>query len=199
LTLYHERGQHAGRGRFTDALLAEYWWSTLATDAKILVAQCHVYLSNMASRVSKETPVGHFDQMVEPSVEVVLDPVGPLPTTIEGYCYLLVIIDRALRWIEVVPMKSNSAESSFVEVLIFCWHRGCRKILYTDRVGNLLSFLSHKVYQRLGVTKVSGSAHRHSTSGLCERAIQSLLTLLTCDMAAEQHHAKWLDRLPPLL
>ncbi len=85
LTLYHERGQHGGRGRFTDALLADYWWPTLATDAEIFVAQCHVCLSNKASRVSKETPIGHFDKMVEPSVEVVLDPVGPLPTTSEGY------------------------------------------------------------------------------------------------------------------
>ncbi len=38
LTLYHERRQHSGRGRFTDALLAEYWWPTLATDSKSFVA-----------------------------------------------------------------------------------------------------------------------------------------------------------------
>ena len=199
LTLYHERGQHAGRGRFTDALLADYWWPTLATDAKIFVAQCHVCLSNKASRVSKETPIGHFDTMVEPSVEVVLDPVGPLPITIEGYCYLLVIIDRASRWIEAIPMKSNSAESMLEAFLIFVWRRGCPKILYTDRGGNLLSYLAHKVYQRLGITKVSGSAHRHRTSGLCERAIQSLLTMLTCNMSGEQHHSGWLERLPPIL
>ncbi len=72
-------------------------------------------------------------------------------------------------------MKSNSTESMLASFLIFVWRRGCPKILYTDRGGTLLSFLAHKVYQRLGVTKVSGSAHRHRTSGLCERAIQSLL------------------------
>ncbi len=47
------------------------------------------------SRVQAEF-LGHFDQMVEPSVEVVADPIGPLPLTLEG-CYLLVIIDRASR------------------------------------------------------------------------------------------------------
>ncbi len=42
--------------------------------------------------MSKETPLGHFDTMVEPSVEVVLDPLCPLPTTSAGYGYLLVIL-----------------------------------------------------------------------------------------------------------
>ena len=71
--------------------------------------------------------------------------------------------------------------------------------MYTDRGGNLLSFLAYKVYQRLGVTKVSGSSHRHNTSGMCERTIQSVLTMLTCDMAGEQHHVTWHDRVPPIL
>ena len=200
LTLYHEQnGRHQGRGRFTDALLADYWWPSLVVDATAFVAQCHVCLSNKASRVSKQTPLGHFDNMVEPSVEVVADPVGPLPLTPDGYCYLLVCIDRGSRWIEGVPMKSNSTESLLAAFLIFVWRRGCPRILYSDRGGNLLSFLAYKVYQRLGVTKVSGSAHRHRTSGLCERAIQSLLAMLTCDMSGEQHHLNWLDRLPPIL
>ncbi len=71
--------------------------------------------------------------------------------------------------------------------------------MYTDRGGNLLSYLAHKVSQRLGVIKVSGSAHRHRTSGLCERAIQSLLTMLTCNVSSEQHDSSWLDRLPPII
>jgi hypothetical protein len=54
-----------------------------------------------------------------------------------------------------------------------------------------------KVYQRLGITKVRVAAHRHRTSGLCERAIPSLLTMRTCHMSSEQHHS--LVRLPPIL
>jgi hypothetical protein len=85
--------------------------------------------------------------------------------------------------------------------LLFIWRRGCPKILYTGRDGNLLSFLAYKVYQRLGVTKVSGSSHRHSTSGMCERTIQSVLTVLTCDtaVAGKQHHVTWYERVPRIL
>jgi hypothetical protein len=96
-------------------------------------------------------------------------------------------------------MVSNSAEHLLAAFLLFIWRRGCPKILYSDRGGNLLSFLAYKVYQRLGVTKVSGSSHRHNVSGMCERTIQSVLTMLTCDMASEQHHTTWYQRVPPVL
>ena len=133
------------------------------------------------------------------SEEVVADPVGPLPETPEGYTYLLVLADRASRWTEGFPMVSNSAEHLLAAFLLFIWRRGCPKILYSDRGGNLLSFLAYKVYQSLGVTKVSGSSHRHNVSGLCERTIQSVLTMLTCDMAIAQHHLSWYQRVPPFL
>ncbi len=58
-----------------DARAAEYWWSTMTTDAAKFLAQCHVCLSSKHNRVSKQVPPGQFDQTVEPSVEVVADPV----------------------------------------------------------------------------------------------------------------------------
>jgi hypothetical protein len=119
--------------------------------------------------------------------------------TPKGYCYLLVLVDRASRWSEAFPMRGNTAEFLLAAFLLFIWRRGCPRILYTDRGGNLMSFLAYKVYQRLGVTKVSGSSHRHNTSVMCERTIQSVLTILTCDMAGEQHQVTWHDRVPPIL
>ena len=171
----------------------------MTVDAGVFVGHCHVCLSNRPCRVSNHVPSGQFEQTLQPSEVVVADPVGPLPTTPEGYCYLLVLVDCASRWIEAFPMRGNTAEFILAAFLLFIWRRGCPRILYTDRGGNLLSFLAHKVYQRLGVTKGSGSSHRHNTSGMCERTIQSVLTMLTCDMAGEQHHVTWHDRVPPIL
>ncbi len=85
-------------------------------------------------------------------------------------------------------MVSNSAEHLLAAFLFFIWRSGYSKILYSDRGGNLLSFLAYKVYQSLGVAKVSGSSHRHNVSGLGERTIQSVLSMLTCDMAIAQYH-----------
>ncbi len=112
---------------------------------------------------------------------------------------MLVLVDRASRWIEGIPMKGNSAAFLLAAFLLFVWRYGCPKGIYGNRGRNLLSFLAYKVYQRLGVSNVSGSAHRHNTSGLCDRTIQTMLTMLTCDMVEAQHHIIWLDRLSPIL
>ncbi len=99
LTFYHELSSHAGRGRLLDILSGDFWWPTTATDANVFVGNCHVCLSNRPCRVSNQVSDGLFDQTVQPSEEVVADPVGPLPTTPEGYCYLLILVDRASRWV----------------------------------------------------------------------------------------------------
>ncbi len=122
----------------------------------------------------------------------------PLPLAPDGYCFLLVVIHRASRWIEGIPMKAHTPECLLSVFLLFVWRRGCPKLQYSDRGGNLLSFLAHIGSQRLGVTTVLGSAYGHWTSGLYERAIRSLLTMLTCDMAGDQHHLNWLERLHPI-
>ena len=38
--------------------------------------------------------------------------------------------------------------------------------------------------------------YHHNASGLVERAIQSLLQFLTCNLAGLEHHASWNQRLP---
>ncbi len=58
--------------------------------------------------------------------------------------------------------------------------------------------MGYKVYQRLSVSKVSGSAHRHIKSGLCEWTIQPGLMMLT-NMEEANHGIIWLARLPPIL
>jgi hypothetical protein len=104
-----------------DALSAAYWWPTMTTDAAKFVAQCQVCLSNKHSRVASQVPPGQFDPAGELRVQVVADLVRPPPVTPEGYCYLIVLVDRASRWIEAYPMKGNMAEFLLTDCLLFVW------------------------------------------------------------------------------
>jgi hypothetical protein len=107
----------------------------MATDANIFVSNCHVFLSNRTCRVSNHMADGQFDQTVQPSEEVVADPVGPSPLTEEGYCYLLVLDDRASRWIEAYPVRANTAECLLTAFLLFIWRRDAPRSSIRTEVG----------------------------------------------------------------
>ena len=125
LSLYHSEHQHTGRARLMAALEKEYWWPTMGTDALKFVDQCHVCNAMKASRTANDVPVGQYDQCLIPSLQVTMDVLGKLPTSPEGWCYLLVFVDRASRWIEAIPMKGNSTEDMLEALLKFIWRRGC--------------------------------------------------------------------------
>ena len=108
----------------------------------------------------------------------------------------MVAVDRSSRWIVAIPMKDNTTQCLLDALLQLLQTRGTPEFLFSDRGGNLLSLLAMQVYNRLGIEKVSMAPYLHNASGLVERAIQSLLQFLTCNVAGMEHHALWNARLP---
>ena len=45
------------------------------------------------------------------SVDMHMDPVGPLPASSDGFLYILTIIDQSTRWLEAVPLNEMTATS----------------------------------------------------------------------------------------
>jgi hypothetical protein len=170
LSLYHGGNSHTGSGRLMDALSNEFFWVTMSSDCRKFVDQCHVCSSYKAGRTSKQVPVGTYNVCLTPGDEVTGDILGPLPETPDGFKYLMVFIDRASRWAEAYPLKNNNSEEMLEALLTFIWRRGCPKILFSDRGGNLLSLLASKVYERLGIKKESAAAYRFKRSSRCCRA-----------------------------
>ena len=91
-------------------------------------------------------PQGEYDAAILPGEDATGDVLEPLPATRVGYLYLFFHIDRPSRWLDAEPMKDNTAECLLSALLKIIWRRGCPRILYTDRGGNLLSLLAHKLY-----------------------------------------------------
>ncbi len=108
-----------------------------------------------------------------------------LPSTRGGFKYPRGLVDRASHSVEAIPMRDKKTDELLSAMLVCVWRRGRPKIMYSDRGGKLLSLLAHKVYERLWVEKLSASACRHSSSGMCERAVQTMLMLLACTLPGE--------------
>lgn len=107
-----------------------------------------------------------------------LDLVGPLPTSQEGYRYLLTLIDRTTRWPEAFPLKdisANTVAKAFYEGWIVRF--GCPVRLTSDQGTQFESHLFNSLLKYLGVAKsrTTHSAMASSSVGivlsrhLCER------------------------------
>ncbi len=102
-----------------------------------------------------------------------------LPLTLDGNQYALVFIDYLTKWVEVVALPDQKAETiarMLVEYVV-CRY-GAPHELLSDRGANFLSELVAEVYKLFDVQKLNTSGYHLHTNGLCERFNSTLIQML---------------------
>jgi transposase InsO family protein len=104
-----------------------------------------------------------------------VDLVGPLPTSPDGFKYILTVIDRSTRWLEAIPVKNLEATSAS-DALVEGWisRFGVPADITTDRGTQFTSQVWAKLCNRLGVKHRMMTAYHPASNGLVERAHRQL-------------------------
>lgn len=102
-----------------------------------------------------KSPIDQFSKPDGRFANIHADLVGPLPD-INGYHYLLTIIDRFTRWPVAIPLREISAETVAREMLnnwiaVF----GCPSVITTDRGSQFQSTLFSEFTNLLKVKHIS--------------------------------------------
>ena len=121
-----------------------------------------------------------------------------LPLTLDGNQYALVSIDYLTKWVEVVAIPDQKAETvacMFVEYVV-CRH-GAPLELLSDRGTNFLSDLVLEVCKLIDVHKLNTSGYHPQTNGLCERFNSTLIQMLA--KTVERYSHDWDRHLPYVL
>lgn len=114
--------------------------------------------------------------MGEPFERLILDCVGPLPKSREGYQYILSFMCSATRFPEAVPLRNLKAKTVIKELIKFCSYFGLPRVIQTDRGTNFTSKLFNQVVDDLAVKHVTSSAFHPQSQGALERFHQTLKT-----------------------
>jgi len=124
------------------------------------------------------------------------DLVGPLPTSPEGFNYLMTIIDRSTRWLEAVPLSSTTA-AACADALVAGWisRFGVPDNLTSDRGPQFTSQLWSALTSRLGITHHLTTAFHPQSNGMVERAHRQLKDSLKARAAGTD----WPSHLPWIL
>ena len=183
---------HFGVKRTEDLLKKRYFWPKMRRDVKIWCEYCE---RCQISKVYRHTKVAQ-SPVAMPTVrfsEIHMDFVDLPPC--QGYIGLLTITDRFTRWIEALPVRSNTTKT-VIEHFLFNWaaRYGFPERIITDRGSQFMSNEFRAALRFLGIKHNPTTAYNPRSNGIDERQhriIKDSLRALDGD--------NWLNNLPMLL
>ena len=133
----------------------------------------------------------------EPFSRVVIDCVGPLPRSKQGYEHLLTVMCSTTRYLEAFPLRNISTKSVVECLLKFFTTFGLPEVIQSDRGSNFTSHAFALAMRELGVKHITSSAYHPQSQGALERAHHGLKEMLRCYCQAEGK--EWPSGLPFVL
>ena len=116
-----------------------------------------------------------------------LDFLGPLPKTLRGNEYVLMMVDQFTKWVECVPLPSQTAEvtakaaeDGFFSKLGFLFQ------IFHDQGRNFESKLFTAICEVLEIHKARTTPYRPSANGQVERYNKTLMDAIRCNIKDSQ-------------
>ena len=110
--------------------------------------------------------------------------VATLPWSEEGYRYFLLVVDTFSKWIEIIPMRDQTAESIKKAFLAgWVYRHGVPTVLMSDQGKNVEGEVLHALCDEYGICKKHSSAYHPEGNGTAERAIGKIKQIMRCLLA----------------
>ena len=172
----HLLGHFGATAMFKSIWNMGHYWSDLRKDC---IDTCRRCGACQQFTISKEG----FHPLVPiaaklPFDHVSIDLLGPMPTTPDGFNYILVLVDVCSRFTILRPLVDKSAESISKMLFQIFTDFGFPKILQSDNGKEFVNKIIEKLLQVSGVTKRLTSPYHPRANGLSERFIQTTLSIL---------------------
>jgi hypothetical protein len=168
-------GVKATRARIKDL----YWWPGWKRDCENYVYGC-VACQQRSPYGKTKAPLHPLPAASEPFEFIALDVVGPLPKTNRGNRYVLSILDHFSRYLVMVPLADQTAETVSV-ALVRDWvlKFGVPCTLLTDQGSNFTSELFLSVARLLRVKKLRTSPFHPQCNGRVERVHRTISQIMS--------------------
>ena len=182
---------HPGTQATRRLVSARVVWRGMASD---LAAWCRACQQCQRAKVTKQpaAPVLPIPIPQRRFSHVHVDLVGPLPTSADGFQYILTIVDRTIRWLEAILLKDMSA-TTCAAVFLFNWvsRFGVPVTVTSDRGSQFTSDTWHQLCKRLGVQHITTTSYDPQANGMVEQTHRQLKDAL----CAREAGADWPDHL----
>lgn len=189
---------HLGIRKTKARVLEEYWWPLINRDVTEYVKTCHTcQLIGKPNQRPRSVPLKPTPVMEEPFSEIMIDIVGPLSKTTNGFSYILTIMDMATRFPEAVCLRTCTAKAVTQALLKFFTQFGLPLRIKSDQGSHFTANIIRQALEQLGIEQVFGCAYRPQTQGAIERFHQTLKSMIKTYIYA--HEKDWDVGIPFLL
>ena len=184
----HLTAGHPGPDRTLKKARQYFYWQTMARDVKSFVGNCDV-CTRTKTGGNPKAPLKAFPIPEEPWDTISMDLVGPLPVTLRGNKYLLVMIDHLSRYTAIEALPSKSAHDVALGFEIACKYLRFPRHVLSDNGKEFRNEVFMQM-QRLHNFDVHHTAVYHPASnGLIERKNRDVITTLRAVM--DGLHEEW--------
>lgn len=187
---------HQGIDRTTARIKKKFYWYKMGDTIKSYIRSCNICNEHKKASRKARCPLTQYHAGA-PMERVHIDFLGPLPETSSGNTNILVMIDQFTKWVEIVPLPSQTAEvTAKAAVNEFFTRFGCPFSIHSDQGRNFESQLFKSLCETFKIYKTRTTPYRPSANGQVERVNRTLMDAVRCFVSKTQKD--WDEFLPQL-
>lgn len=153
-------------------------WQGMTKDVKEFIRNCKICQLTKHSRPTK-LPLQVTSTSRHPFQRISLDIVGPLPTSEEGFTYIMTYQDDLTKYFGACPITNQDANTTAEQLLVHVILRfGMPEAILTDLGKNFVSDIMARTLKLLGIKKVNTSPYHPMTNAGLERCHKTLKSML---------------------
>jgi len=190
----HKMLCHAGSKKVYNYIKDDFDMYEMRQQIKNIVQSC----TNCQKRktLTAKTKEKHIKQSAdEPFQKIYMDFCGPFRRTMNGYQYILAIIDQFSRYISLTAV-AHQDEKTTRKVLLdkWIWKFGPPKKIHIDRGKSFESALFNETTKRFKTEIVYSSPYNHNINGIIERQFRTIRDAINIRLKDEMHR-DWVEML----
>lgn len=180
-------GGHLGFSKTVSRISSSYWFPSLPSWVRSSVQSCQVCQAFKSPRRS----LGHSSpstSMAGPFDTVAIDTYGPLPRSINGNRYVLVMQDVFSRYVILAPVPQNSdteLAKAISERLIA--EHGCARVFMSDNGQPYAAHLIAHLCKHLSISQRFAPMYHPQSNGLVERFMSTLRSMIATTMVGTKN------------
>ncbi len=180
----HAAGGHRAAEETLEKLKKHYYWASMRRDVVAWIGSCGC----QKKKGERKRKVGALQSMkvMRPGQKVVFDIFGPLPVSLKGNVYLLVMVDVGTREVMLKALPTKEAKGIARALLKRVYLRGmCPEIFQSDLAKEFVADVMKELMDLLGAEFRHSSPYHPQTNTHVERYNKTIATQMSLMLKRE--------------